>query len=94
MIDELKDEISDLTSRKRRADALLRGLNSENQKWVVCNRMLEENNKNLNGDVLLASAIITYGGMFTYSYRRELIKIWQRKAIEPNQMSVKEGFQI
>lgn len=94
MIDELKDEISDLTSRKRRADALLRGLNSENQKWVVCNRMLEENNKNLNGDVLLAAAIITYGGMFTYTFRRELIKIWQRKAIEPNQMSVKEGFQI
>jgi hypothetical protein len=54
--------------------------------------MLAQNHKNVNGDVLLASAIITYGGMFTYSFRRELIKKWLRKAIEPNEMTVVENF--
>lgn len=94
LVDELKTEIQDLMSRKRRADALMRGLNSEKQKWIVCTRMLESKSVNVSGDVVLAAAIVTYGGPFTYSYRRQLIDKWHKKALTPNEMTVNDNFQI
>jgi dynein heavy chain len=41
LVEELKLQIQDQMVRKRRADALLRGLSSEKQKWIVCSRMLD-----------------------------------------------------
>ena len=91
-MEDLKNENAELTARKRRADQLMRGLNSEKQKWIVCLRMLDQSTKNVHGDVMLAAAIITYGGSFIFGFRRQLIEKWRLKAFVPNDISVDPGF--
>jgi dynein heavy chain len=44
----------------------------------------------LQADSILASAIVTYGGAFPYSHRRDLIDIWVDKC----KLECIENFQI
>jgi len=80
--------------RKRRADALLRGLSSEKQKWIVCSRMLESKYSTVSGDVVLAAAIVTFGGGFIFNYRKQLVEKWNITALEPNGLPCSENFLI
>ena len=54
----------------------MKGLNAEQQKWVVCTRMLNSKYETVQGDVLLAAGYITMAGVFTQKYRLDLIKRW------------------
>jgi dynein heavy chain len=80
--------------RKRRADALLRGLSSEKQKWIVCSRMLDSKYSTVSGDVVLAAAIVTFGGAFTFTYRKQLVERWETAALQANGLSCSENFLI
>lgn len=40
---------------------------------------LEEDMKNLVGNIILASASIAYIGPFTYEYRNAMVKDWAKK---------------
>jgi hypothetical protein len=94
LVEELKLEIQDQMVRKRRADALLRGLSSEKQKWIVCSRMLESKYSTVSGDVVLAAAIVTFGGGFIFNYRKQLVEKWNVTALEPNGLPCSENFLI
>lgn len=80
--------------RKRRADALLRGLSSEKQKWIVCSRMLDAKYQTVSGDVVLAAAIVTFGGAFIFSFRKQLVERWQTTALVTNALTCSENFLI
>lgn len=76
LIDDLKANIDSTILRKRRSDTLMKGLNAEQQKWVVCTRMLNSKYDTVQGDVLLAAGYITMAGGFTQKYRLDLVREW------------------
>lgn len=94
LIDDLKEKIDSTILRKRRADTLMKGLNAEQQKWVVCTRMLNSKYDTVQGDVLLAAGYITMAGGFTQKYRLDLVTEWQ-KCLKKSELQYSEifGFQ-
>ena len=52
-----------------RAEKLVGGLASEAERWKLNVVLLEEDLRNLIGNILLAAASIAYLGPFTYNYR-------------------------
>lgn len=87
----LEADINTTIHKKRRSDKLLKGLNAEQQKWVVCTRMLNNKYETVQGDVLLAAGYITMGGGFTQKYRLDLINEWQ-KCLKQSDLSCSEIF--
>jgi len=59
-----------------RAEKLVGGLGSESQRWLVSVEKLEEDLKNLTGNIMLSAAFVAYLGPFTAGYRTELINKW------------------
>ena len=56
--------------------------------------MLEGNHLAVAGDVVLAAAIVNYGGGFTFTFRRQLIEKWQKQALQPNELATTPQFQL
>ncbi|XP_062848433.1 dynein axonemal heavy chain 11 [Trichomycterus rosablanca] len=56
------------------ASRLVGGLQSEKVRWSELELELEAQQKTLCGDVLLASAFVSYAGYFTQSYRHQLLE--------------------
>lgn len=52
-----------------RAEKLVSGLGSEAERWKVNASLLEEDLKNLVGNIMLAAGSLAYLGPFTYNYR-------------------------
>ena len=77
-ISKLGTDIDSTILKKHRSDTLMKGLNAEQQKWVVCTRMLNSKYETVQGDVLLAAGYITMAGGFTSKYRVDLVKEWQK----------------
>lgn len=65
-----------------RAEKLVGGLGSEGERWKTNAAKLEEDLKNLTGNIVLAAASIAYLGPFTYNYRQEMLKKWITKCKE------------
>ncbi|XP_071372237.1 dynein axonemal heavy chain 11 isoform X2 [Centroberyx affinis] len=55
------------------ANRLVKGLESEKERWSQAVVQYEEQQKTLCGDVLLTSAFVSYMGYFTRQYRMELL---------------------
>lgn len=58
------------------------GLGNEAERWKVSVAMLNEDLKNLVGNILLSAAFISYLGPFTNEYRVDLIDMWKKKCID------------
>lgn len=56
------------------AQRLIAALGSENERWAQSIVVLDNNLKVIVGDVLLASAFISYAGPFNKSFRDKMIK--------------------
>ena len=59
-----------------RAEKLVGGLASEAERWKLNVVLLEEDLRNLIGNILLAAASIAYLGPFTYNYRYKMVSKW------------------
>ncbi|KAA0703060.1 Dynein beta chain, ciliary [Triplophysa tibetana] len=57
------------------ANRLVGGLQAENVRWSEGELELESQMKTVCGDVLLASAFVSYAGCFTQSYRHQLLHV-------------------
>jgi dynein heavy chain len=60
------------------AEKLVNGLSGENKRWGVTVVDLRKNTLSIIGDVLLASAFVSYIGAFSANFRLEL---WRDKWI-------------
>ncbi|XP_068180103.1 dynein axonemal heavy chain 11 [Antennarius striatus] len=56
------------------ANRLVKGLESEKERWSQAIVHYQKRHKTLCGDILLASAFISYMGYFTKQYREELLR--------------------
>jgi len=76
---KLKDEIENCTTKIKRAKTLLEGLSGEKTRWVDCIEEYKTSYETIEGDMLIASAIITYLGPFPSRYRNPMINKWIAK---------------
>ncbi|ORX42989.1 hypothetical protein BCR36DRAFT_361700 [Piromyces finnis] len=88
-LQDLKDEKIRLENQKKscedklqRAEVLLGGLGGERQRWSDIIQQLNVTINNLIGDILIASGVTAYLGVFTKMYRTECIQDWIEKCRE------------
>ena len=72
----LAQEATILQQKLERAEKLVNGLSLEYNRWKASIHELEARTKSLLGDVLVSSAILSYGGPFDTSFRSELLLDW------------------
>jgi len=82
------------TIQLARAEKLLSGLGSESVRWKVNVGELNEDLKNLVGNILLSAAFVSYLGPFTAEYRQELSDLWKNKCINEMQIPTSANFDL
>ncbi|XP_026332955.1 dynein heavy chain 3, axonemal-like [Hyposmocoma kahamanoa] len=78
----LEDEIELCSTKLTRAEQLIGGLGGEKTRWTQLAHDLQEELGNIIGDVLLAAGFIAYLGPYSVVYRREVLQIWNERAVE------------
>jgi dynein heavy chain len=82
--DQLAKEVEQCTIRLDSAMKLIGGLGGEETRWRASVARLENDFKNLDGDLLIAAGTIAYLGPFTGEYRSKLVNLWIGKIAELN----------
>lgn len=70
--EQLENEIELCRQRISRSSKLTNGLKSENERWRECILKLEDEAKYVIGEVFIASAVISYFGVFSGQYRKRV----------------------
>ena len=65
-----------------RAEKLVTGLASESKRWEENTKILEEDLKNIIGNIILVAGSISYLGPFNAKYRLSLLESWIEKCKE------------
>jgi len=60
---------------------MINGLKGENERWKECLKQLDEDEKYIIGEVLIAAAIISYLGPFSGVYRKRVLDGLRRQII-------------
>jgi dynein heavy chain 1 len=76
-IEAIKAEMGTVKQRVSRAEALLRNLIDEKDRWEASSRGFSEQMGTVIGDCLLGGAFMTYCGMFDYRTRLILLSQWK-----------------
>eukprot|EP00929_Paragymnodinium_shiwhaense_P087551 TRINITY_DN476_c0_g7_i1.p1 TRINITY_DN476_c0_g7~~TRINITY_DN476_c0_g7_i1.p1 ORF type:complete len:2666 (-),score=827.08 TRINITY_DN476_c0_g7_i1:96-7328(-) len=79
---ELQRKQKDCAAKLARAEKLIDGLGGEQTSWTIKSNKLGEDYQNLTGDILIASGILAYLGIFTMAYRNEACDRWLKKLTE------------
>lgn len=74
---QVEEEKKGYQDKLERADKLVKGLASENQRWTENVKMLTQQKLTVIGNSLLAAEFVSYIGPFTYNFREKLVnEIW------------------
>jgi len=73
---KLQKDRDNCAKKLDRAKDLIKKLAGENESWEHLLDVNERASEHLTGDVLIASGVIAYLGVFIHSYRDECIKTW------------------
>ena len=76
---ELEEKVEDCKTKLSRASSLITGLGGEKDRWTGTVGELERQLTNTTGDVVIASGVLAYLGVFTPAYRNNTIKSWVQK---------------
>eukprot|EP00835_Amoeboradix_gromovi_P001556 NODE_73_length_23464_cov_0.600171.p1 type:complete len:4313 gc:universal NODE_73_length_23464_cov_0.600171:23064-10126(-) len=78
-------DVADLCRKKMRiATMLINGLQGEKERWTTTAKDLERQIGKLVGDVIIASAFLSYCGPFNFDYRHKMMCSWKIKLNEYN----------
>jgi dynein heavy chain len=72
-LDRLEEESAACKAKLERAERLLSGLGGERTRWTATTETLAQAYASLDGDCLIAAAVIAYMGPFTSSFRDEMV---------------------
>jgi len=72
----LRNEKDDCERKVELAKALINGLSNERENWKIDLAKNRDNRENIVGDVVIASGVIAYLGVFLKSYRDECTAQW------------------
>lgn len=80
--EDLINQQSRATKHLERARILVDGLGEESKRWEQTKAKLIEDERNLIGNMIVATAVLSYQGPFTMNYRKELVKKWIERVKE------------
>ena len=75
---DLERQVSDCRCKLERAEQLISGLGSEQERWLSLSNTLGSLFNNITGDILLSSGSIALLGPFTASYRQSILQSWSQ----------------
>ncbi|OUM67642.1 hypothetical protein PIROE2DRAFT_4933 [Piromyces sp. E2] len=81
---DLQNLIEKNTNMLIRAEKLIGGLGGETTRWTEASKKYGSLLETITGDALLASAMVSYLGAFTSSFRQEAVNDWNKKFSERN----------
>ena len=90
---KLADEAKTLTAKLGRAEKLVNGLSSEYKRWTDTINALKSQSDSLLGDVVVATAFLSYGGPFQMSFRAKLIAEWVC-VVERNGIQISKDYSV
>lgn len=70
----LRDEHDLMKAKQALADMLITSLKGERESWKISLEKGREAKQTIEGDILIASGIMAYLGVFTKQYREECIE--------------------
>ncbi|QDS73112.1 Dynein heavy chain, cytoplasmic [Venturia effusa] len=74
--EQLKKEMADVQTKVDRSVRLLESLGSERGRWEDSSKSFETQIDTLIGDVLVAAALMAYGGFYDQQYRKAMAENW------------------
>jgi len=78
-VESIKNEMSKVQAKVQRSTGLLESLSTERTRWEQGSKSFEEQMNTIVGDVFLAAATITYGGLYDQQYRRAMVDDWKHQ---------------
>ncbi|TKX19773.1 dynein heavy chain [Elsinoe australis] len=75
-VEAIKGEMTRVQSKVERSRRLLDSLSSERTRWEEGSKSFEEQMNTIVGDVFLAAASISYGGLYDQQYRKSMLDDW------------------
>ncbi|KAG8627876.1 hypothetical protein KVT40_003749 [Elsinoe batatas] len=75
-VEAIKGEMTRVQSKVERSRKLLDSLSSERTRWEEGSKSFEEQMNTIVGDVFLAAAGISYGGLYDQQYRKSMLEDW------------------
>lgn len=78
----IKAEMIRVKTKVDRSKSLLASLSSERQRWEESSKSFESQIDTLVGDVFIAAAFISYGGLYDQQYRKAMVEDWTNQLSE------------
>lgn len=75
-LDQLSRDKKKIELQLYRAEKLVVGLADESKRWEQSIQALNEDQRNMLGNTVLAAGYVCYVGCFTQEYRNRLLKKW------------------
>lgn len=72
----LRDEHDNMQAKKELAELLINSLKGERESWTKSLEKGKADKLTLEGDILIASGVMAYLGVFIKSYREECVEQW------------------
>mmetsp|Transcript_7015 Transcript_7015/g.26224 ORF Transcript_7015/g.26224 Transcript_7015/m.26224 type:complete len:4128 (-) Transcript_7015:64-12447(-) len=90
---ELAEEVELCTIKLNRANRLISGLAGEKIRWIQTLEDYSKQEKNIIGDMIIASGGVAYLGPFTAPFRKQLNNLWIKK-LEELSLSYTVGYGV
>lgn len=92
--DDLQFQVEQCSQRLERAEKLISGLGGEYKSWSIKSERLGKDFENVVGDIVIASGVIAYLGIYTSTFRQKTINKWVKYLKNDLKISCADPFSL